>query len=175
MYLLYENGKMRSILLLCLETFMSIYDNFSSFSFFRSCVQLICWMKSKKRSFSSSVPKQIQNTEHVSFSINKERMKILQWNEWMNHESFILHGKIYIILEKNSYCDFCKFVNITSCVGLFKGVEVDDNFHGSSVFLFSISKVILSLICGWHPGFKSSEGDVKTETRDPESGITFTI
>lgn len=56
-------------------------------------------------------------------SINEERMKILQWNEWMNHESFILHGKIYIILEKNSYCDFCKFVNITSCVGLFEGVE----------------------------------------------------
>jgi len=54
----------------------------------------------------------------------------------MNHESFILHGKIYIILEKNSYCDFCKFVNITSCVGLFKGVEFFDNFHHLSVCLY---------------------------------------
>lgn len=63
----------------------------------------------KKRVFQVQWQQQIQNTEHVStFSINEERKKkILQWNEWMNHESFILHGKIYIILGKNSYCDFC--------------------------------------------------------------------
>lgn len=42
--------QMRSILLLCLETFMSIYDNFSSFSF-RSCVQLIWGEKERKGVF----------------------------------------------------------------------------------------------------------------------------